>query len=85
MRSTLELLRDKLRIADPAYKSAFETYCSDIASMRECYLLMEKAQISGKNNSLPGIIRRLDTVYGNDYDSLRVMDSIAREKMNARL
>ncbi|MDR2418297.1 MAG: hypothetical protein LBD79_04515 [Treponema sp.] len=85
MRSMLELLREKLGIDNEAYKSAFETYCSDIASMRECYLLMEKARISGKLNSLPGIIQRLDTIYENDYDSLRVIDGIAREKMSERL
>jgi hypothetical protein len=45
---------------------------------------MQKARISGKLNSLPGIIQRLDAMYENDYDSLRVMDSIAREKMSER-
>jgi hypothetical protein len=85
LRSTLELLREKLRIVDTAYNNAFETYCSGIASMRECYLLMEKAHISGKNNSLPSIIQRLDTVYENDYNSLRVIDGIAKQTMIGRL
>ncbi|MDR1326445.1 MAG: hypothetical protein LBK00_10460 [Treponema sp.] len=85
MRSMLELLREKLDIDNEAYNSAFETYCSGIASMRESYLLMKKSQISGKLNSLPGIIQRLDVIYESDYDSLRIMDDIAREKMSERL
>jgi hypothetical protein len=85
LRSMFELLREKLDIDNEAYQSAFETYCSGIASMRESYLLMQKGRISGKLNSLPGIIQRLELIYENDYDSLGIMDRIAREKMGKRL
>ena len=85
LRSMLELLREKLLIADTAYNNAFETYCSHITAMQECYLLMKKSQISGKNNSLLNIIQRMDSIYENDYNSLQIMANISQEKMSKRL
>ncbi|MDR1326558.1 MAG: hypothetical protein LBK00_11030 [Treponema sp.] len=83
--STLELLRDKLGISDTAYDSGLETYKARSGIMREAYLLMKKAEISNKKNSLPGIIQRLDAVYESDYTSLRDMASIARQALAGRL
>jgi hypothetical protein len=79
--STLELLRDKLGISDTAYDGNLETYKAQSRLMREAYLLMKKAEISNKKNSLPGIIQRLDAVYESDYTSLRDMDSRARQAL----
>jgi hypothetical protein len=83
--STLELLQDKLGISDPGYDRGLETYKARSGLMREAYLLMKKAEISGKKNSLPGIIQRLDAVYESDYASLRDMDRIARQALAGRL
>jgi hypothetical protein len=83
--STLELLRDKLGITDPAYDRNLATYKALSGFMREAYLLMKKAEISNKKNSLSNIIQRLDTIYESDYTSLRNMDNIARRAMAGQL
>ncbi|MDR1398931.1 MAG: hypothetical protein LBJ41_03305 [Treponema sp.] len=83
--STLDLLRDKLGISTPVYDRNLATYKALSGSMRETYLLMKKAEISNKKNSLPGIIQRLDIVYESSYSSLRNMDKVARKTLAKRL
>lgn len=85
LKSTILLLKTKLNINDSIFDEAYDTYCSQIPIMQQCYLLFLKFKLTGDRDSLINIIEHFDSIYEHEFCALRAVFEIATKQVCAYL